>query len=630
MLRVFGARVAALLLLCAIALALSLQGWRSRELSPLFTDLVTQIMAADSLLRTGHIPEIGGVSSFFGRIPPGQAWLLVPGVLMFDDPRLFAVPGSAILLLLTVIGIVLAGRALYSERLGWIAASLYAISPFGLFYASSLWPRGHPAFVIWTLILVYLAIARSQGAWLMVAAAVFSAGTYVYIEIAPLAIVFLVVAFQKPKLLAGWVLPAMIMVSLFIWFPYLRFESSVNFVDVVRMVGSNATVPGDAKWCGEAPRPISAVTGEPFDIRAYDHRWPPKPRDSSRTREIFEYRMPATLNSLVRSLSLSKWEKARSDTIFNSLLFSLLVLGATLCLVATRPASAKNNDARWIEWFMIRSACAMGLLLLVLEVMRLSSTVVPWQRIDSLYLTGVIVFLTGFGMAVRLIDDHSLTSLVGKIRSRPPLIFAVLLLLSFVVGQVSWSLVSPLEERRFWWLWPLECVFIALALVAYSQWRAVRWLNLLLVCSVFAGLGNFAVRYHIRDWYAQGWHGQELPIIKLLDRLVEHRKVNGKSESGVSVSISYDILAEPFNLAASSVDSRYSLGMAYDTFAKYKYGLQQELLCADSYSKNSRYLIREERGYGWGDRLWLHSSPIDSEQYVFLGREGRFSLFWRP
>jgi hypothetical protein len=69
------------------------------------------IVDADTLIHQGGVPDRGAVGSTMGRIPPGTTWLLPPGLMLFDEPRLFEAPTSVVLFVLFVeiapIGIVL-------------------------------------------------------------------------------------------------------------------------------------------------------------------------------------------------------------------------------------------------------------------------------------------------------------------------------------------------------------------------------------------------------------------------------------------------------------------------------------------------------------------------------------------
>src|SRR4030095_1433486 len=97
----------ALVLLAIVGIALALQGWRSRI--P-FIDLLVAIDSADELAAGQRIPDRGALSSYTSYNPPGPAWLIAPGLLLFDDPRLLQYVGSITLYLGTLFGIFLLAR----------------------------------------------------------------------------------------------------------------------------------------------------------------------------------------------------------------------------------------------------------------------------------------------------------------------------------------------------------------------------------------------------------------------------------------------------------------------------------------------------------------------------------------
>ena len=79
-----GAGIA--LLLAALCVLLMLQGWKSRI--PGF-GVITAIEAAQEFIDHHRLPEKGAITSSESFTPPGLTWLMLPGVLMARDPRLF-------------------------------------------------------------------------------------------------------------------------------------------------------------------------------------------------------------------------------------------------------------------------------------------------------------------------------------------------------------------------------------------------------------------------------------------------------------------------------------------------------------------------------------------------------------
>ena len=100
-----------------------------------------------------------------------------------------------------------------------------------------------------------------------------------------------------------------------------------------------------------------------------------------------------------------------------------------------------------------------------------------------------------------------------------------------------------------------------------------------------------------------------------------------------TVSVSYDMPAERFYVAASSVDPRYGQGLPFDLYLRFKYGLRQQPLCAGGYRSGSHYLVREDRPVlpsRDDQRLELHADSVPTRDWVVLNRERDFSLLWRP
>ncbi len=76
---------------------------------------------------------------------------MVPGMLFFDDPRLYESVGSAGLYFGTLIGVFLLARTCFGLRCAYLSVLLYGLSRNGLFFAGSLWSIGHPFFYVWMI-----------------------------------------------------------------------------------------------------------------------------------------------------------------------------------------------------------------------------------------------------------------------------------------------------------------------------------------------------------------------------------------------------------------------------------------------------------------------------------------------
>ncbi len=106
----------------ALGVALALQGWRSRVPG---TEVIPYIDGAHSLLAHGRLPDRGVVTSMASYAPPGLAWIVLPGLSLFSDPRLFDAPGLVILHLGTLLGVFfLARRCFGVGALFWQCCSM--------------------------------------------------------------------------------------------------------------------------------------------------------------------------------------------------------------------------------------------------------------------------------------------------------------------------------------------------------------------------------------------------------------------------------------------------------------------------------------------------------------------------
>src|SRR5437762_7307819 len=231
-----------------VATVVTAQGWRSRIPAP---DLVTVIRAAHALVSTGALPEHADLGSYGSFNTPGPAWLMVPSTLLFHDPRLAEYVGAGLLHFVTLLGVFLLGRKYFRTWCGCLAVVVYGLSAQGLWWAGSLWTFGSPDMFIW---LVYLAsewVTRRDGRFLAAALGAYALGMYIDLALAP-AIVMLPaiwLLYRPPVTLKPLLAGAAVL--LVVWFPYLRFEAELNFVDLRSQFLLRNVLPSNfsRSWC---------------------------------------------------------------------------------------------------------------------------------------------------------------------------------------------------------------------------------------------------------------------------------------------------------------------------------------------------------------------------------------------
>jgi hypothetical protein len=183
-LRSYECAYGAVLFCVALAsLLLATQGWKSQTPN---CDLISHADAAQHLLRNRQLPDRGCLNSLASYTPPGIAWLMLPGVFFFPhEPRLFEYIGTSALHIGTLIGIFLLAGPCFGARCALFSVSLYGLSELGLFYAGSLWPRGHPFFYVWMVFWVLRWVSSGRSVYLAPATVTWAIGMYQFMEIAP-------------------------------------------------------------------------------------------------------------------------------------------------------------------------------------------------------------------------------------------------------------------------------------------------------------------------------------------------------------------------------------------------------------------------------------------------------------
>jgi hypothetical protein len=178
-----GKATACVLLLAALGVVLILQGWKSRI--PRF-DIVMSIEATQDLIDHGAFPDKGILTSFGSYTPPGVTWLLLPGLVVFQDPRLFEYVGSVGLFVGTLFGIFFLARRYFGFQSALLAVALYSCSELGLLAGSTLFlTHTTRCFYVWMIYCVGRWVDEDNPNFLAGAILMWAAGMYVFMEMAP-------------------------------------------------------------------------------------------------------------------------------------------------------------------------------------------------------------------------------------------------------------------------------------------------------------------------------------------------------------------------------------------------------------------------------------------------------------
>ncbi len=450
-----------ILLIGVIGVALALQGWKARTLT---FDMLPYVDSIEQLRESGSLPRSGTLTSFASYTPPGTAWLMLPGMLAFHDPRLFESIGSAVLYLGTLIGIFLLTRACLGKSCAVLATTLWGISASGLFFAYSLWPRGHPFFFVWMVYWTVQWVKKDNAYFLGAAIFTWALGMYVFMEIAP-AIFFLPVAWllYRPALHVKPILLAATL-SAIVWYPYLRFESGRNFIDLKSQIQRHQIYPPNyhETWCDPG---LATGTWQPAVNHGPGEGEYIGTDKQGLTAVKLLARAGERANLILSRLLLSNFQHLAIIPGSGIVLFAMTLIGLTTLLVSSlkRPDSSAENGLwiRRLKWMGI-SAVAAGILFNE-HLLRYAS---PHGSLDAstvLRLRLCQTILLVVGVLLIAFRERLVAALVRLLPDNPrDAAGARLLALALIVPWVLLLVITDAERlERFWWLWPLQVIALA-------------------------------------------------------------------------------------------------------------------------------------------------------------------------
>jgi hypothetical protein len=614
--------IAFVLLVTSISLLLSAQGWKSRM--PAF-DLLPYIYAAHEFLESGALPQHGDTGSYGSYKPPGTAWLMMPGTMLFGDPRAAAYVGTGLLHLATLLGIFLLARRSFGLWPACLAVLLYGLSRHGIFLAGSLWPNGRPDFYVWFVLFTSLWAMRGDARFVAAAVTVWGIGMYVDMALAPALFILPVVwLFYRPPVRP---LPLLIagLIVLTVWSPYLRLEATRGFADMKSQLFLRYMLPEQYRqsWCdssltlatwrqpvGPTEQGASAMQGSPPDVPAASIGI------SSRLR-------------MVRDKVLFNFTGAVRLPGVNVLLL-LLVLGT--CLLCTVPAGAKGEPVqadRPPPQHRRRPAAmlltAAGLILYgVTSGLLPGGALIPASGLarklpQVLLLIGIALWVAPWLIAA---TQRVLRRIGIELQPTMPM---RLLVISLIVPWVILVIVAePGKPERFWWVWPIQVILLA-ASVAYFLPRfpvlrpIVAAAQLVLALLVVLNSTLFG---RIESWWADGWGGNDPEEVRVIDFVADQVRGEGRSQA----AIGYHILIYPFMAEYHITNPIYRAGAELELMLRYRHGIVNTDRCAEGISPADEYRIIQRRPKGVAEEpMQYFEVPLD-QRFRLLRRFGRYEV----
>ena len=557
--------------LTAISVMVSLQGWRSRLLS---SDSWTAAKSADAFIESGEIPSHGCLSSLRSYIPPGSNLVIIPGVFLFKDQRLYEVPGAALFTFGTLVGLFLLCRLYFGERNAWVSVIFYAVSALGLVFATSLWPRGHPFFAVWFFYFLGKYHIRKSQLSLALALLTWTVGMYYFMELAPLLVAIPVVLIATRRRLSLTLLIALcgvVLVSSVLWMPYLRFEAQRGYRDLASLISREPIVSMSSSDIPSRYSLLYAQSGQPFSAGTSERQG---------TSRILVDKAIGMVESLQSNFS--------ADTLLPGAGGALLAL----CILGLGVANPQIRDGllrrHWkVTCFLlvgigIVSLCffeAGTLMRVVLHHSIQPATASQMSSVGSSLLVFLLVLILWSMFQSNLIERCD----IGNIQRRAAPREVMLLTLCFVTAWASMVILIPGigNGRRLWWAWPIQVAYITCFLGSLK--RRPAFILTMAVLLIIAS--NQTILNHFRDWHNNGWGGKDAEVLHLLD------VVHAAERPTDSVSVGYIIPFPAWFPDFWKIDSGYKVGTELDRYLWERYKVRNLSVGREGIGTNDKYRI---------------------------------------
>jgi dolichyl-phosphate-mannose-protein mannosyltransferase len=627
--------IALVLFVAAPGVLLTTQGWRSR--SPAH-DLVPHIINVRNLVTTGKIPIHGDTGSYGSYKPPGTAWLMLPSTLLFSDPRLSEYVGAALLHLATLAGIFLLAYNFFGFWCACLAVVIYGLSSTGILLAASLWPNGRPDFFIWTVYFASQWVIRKDAKYLAIAGTIWGIGMNVDMAILPA--IFILPALWlvyrppidfKPLIIA-------IGIVLFVWSPYLRFETGRGFADIRSQVLQQNIVPAIYRqiWCDPSIR--LRELGSTSDAIPLVSSQPPQ-----------SYQAPNLMSAavmLTNQITGKFLYNFQGATPFPEMgmAFLVIVLSSFILLSVTgyRPETDGILSPKpfWKPfWNNQTTQLALGMILIgaltnefiIAHLLGIErnlelSTIKTLRTIEKLLILGGAFVLAGKSM-VALVSR--LLGWAGiRIQNQERADQMGVLVLSLAIPWFILLMVAePGKPERFWWLWTLQSTFLA----AFFTWilprfgisRALTWITAISIM-IIVGWNPFLL-HRVNAWHENGWSGIDAPAIQVVNFVTGEIEAEGKKHA----PIGYHFFIYQFMAAYNITNPQYKVGMDFDLLFKYPRGITNTNQCAEGLSPLDEYRIVQTTPQKGKEAPRLYFDvPLDRD-FRLLRQFGPYQVFKR-
>lgn len=618
-------------------------------------DLLNDYENARALVEEGVIPVGGSVSSFGSVNPPGVGYGLVAGILLGgEDPGQVRRLSALFWFGVSLLGLWYWTRLRLGKEVAVVAVLLYGLGAPAIFYAVSVWPRAHPAFLIWLLYWVdRWCLERERGAlaWVL---GIGGLGCYWMLEFLPVWPALGVIWFlYRPPL--DWkrgLLPGALLIGL-IWSPYLFWQWERNWEDLRSLLTLEdlhpelKRSPVEALGLGE-DWVLIKERPEDWDRYFRESRWVDAGEKAkkghwvederfgvcwvlfNRTRvegqigNFFKPRSePRWYFQAERSLRIwqkeSGWEEEphgvrlvdgwvpERQSRFQETDRVAVVLLNNYGLMLLEPL-----QGYWL-WILMLCGLTLGAgwwrrlgepWWLALIVWVPAGTIWIWSVMGLLFWAGS---LASYGLLWGLVVIIPLGGLVwsrwmrGKGLGKGNLErakVAPVLGLVLVLLLVPWTVnsLTVLGDgwsrigRRYMWLYLLQAILVAWA------WREVwrLWIGRRGWFGIGAGVLVFVTVFNGRtlfEWERSLWSVRDTEALSDVEIVSWISDYVAEKGGGKAISLGYDIPFLQFKLHWNAVDARYKVGRDYDVLLRDRFGVENRFRGATGISRENELIL---------------------------------------
>jgi len=413
----------------------------------------------------------------------------------------------------------------------------------------------------------------------------------------------------RPLLVAGAVVLA-------VWFPYLRFEAPRHFLDIRSQLLLYPIFPADLTqaWC--KPRLVlhTARTPPARSLQATGSTG----ATAASTKPLLTRAKQAVDERLLANFPQTRIPGARW-ALMMMVLAALVAFGAG----QTPDETTGSSRGRRRHRLLIPAAAVVGGACLALRSVVVSNSLV--RTSTTLLAAAAIAFL-----AVRLIPP-AVRLLAARLRMRLPSDRWAARRRLVVIGlAVPWFLLlvvaEPGRPERFFWLWPMQVLFLAAFATVILPRLPVPRVGVWLVQGllVFLLLDNSFLTSRVDAWRAQGWSGREANEVRVVDYLAA--RVADKNSN--RAAIGYRVFIYPFMATYNKINPQYKVGADLDLLFRYRRGITNTDKCAEGFSPTDEYrIVRTTPASETDAPRQYFVAPLD--EFRLLRRFGPYEVFRR-